>query len=138
MKPQRPQRISQCPQKEFPLSDVTDKIISCAINVHSVLGPGLLERLYEEALVEDFSLRGILFERQIEVALKYKGKEIGKHRIDLLVEDKVIVELKAVDTMNKVYEAQLLTYLKAMNRRVGLLINFNEGKLKDGIKRMII
>jgi len=138
MKPQRPQRISQCPQKEFPLSDVTEKIISCAINVHSVLGPGLLESLYEEALVEEFSLRGILFERQKEVALKYKGKEIGKHRIGLLVEDKVIVELKAVDTMNKIYEAQLLTYLKALNKRIGLLINFNEVKLKDGIKRMII
>lgn len=99
----------------------------------------MLESLYEAALVEEFSLRGIPFERQKEVALKYKGKEIGKHRIDLLVEDKVIiVELKAVDTMNKIYEARLLTYLKAMNRRVGLLINFNEVKLKDRIKRMII
>jgi len=95
MIPQRPQRISQCPQKEFPLSDVTEKIISCAINVHSVLGPGLLESLYEEALVEEFSLRGIPFERQKEVALKYKGKEIGKHRIDLLVEDKVYSRVKS-------------------------------------------
>ena len=125
-------------QKEFPLSDVTEKIISCAIEVHSALGPGLLESLYEEALVEEFALRGILFERQKEVALNYKGKEIGKQRIDLLVEDRVIVELKAVASMNKIYEAQLLTYLKAMNKKIGLLINFNEARLKDGIKRMII
>ena len=99
--------------KEFPLKDVTERIISCAIEVHSALGPGLLENLYEEALVEEFALRGIPFERQKEVSLKYKGKEIGKHRIDLLVEDKVIIDLKAVDTMNKIYEAQLLTYLKS-------------------------
>lgn len=138
MKPQSSQRDSQCPQKEFPLRDVTERIISCAIEVHSALGPGLLECLYEEALIEEFALRGIQFERQKEVVLKYKGKEIGKHRIDLLVEDKVIVELKAVDTMNKIYEAQLLTYLKAMSKRVGLLVNFNEVKLKDGIKRLII
>ena len=138
MKPQSPQSSSQCPQKEFPLKEITEKIISCAINVHSVLGPGLLESLYEEALIEEFSLRGIPFERQKEVILKYKGKEIGKHRIDLLVEDQVIVELKAVEMMHKIYEAQLLTYLKAMNKRIGLLINFNEFKLKDGIKRMII
>lgn len=138
MKPQRPLRTPLCSQKEFPLKDVTERIISCAIEVHSALGPGLLENLYEEALVEEFALRGIPFERQKEVSLKYKGKEIGKHRIDLLVEDKVIIELKAVDTMNKIYEAQLLTYLKALNKKIGLLINFNELKLKDGIKRMII
>ncbi|MEQ1561713.1 MAG: GxxExxY protein [Nitrospira sp.] len=68
----------------------------------------------------------------------YKGKEIGKHRIDYLVEDEVIVELKAVETMNKIYEAQLLTYLKAMGKRIGLLLNFNVERLKDGIKRLII
>lgn len=124
--------------KEFPLKEITEKIISCAINVHSVLGPGLLESHYEEALIEEFALRFIPFERQKEVVLKYRGKEIGKHRVDLLVEDEVIVELKAVDTIHKIYEAQLLTYLKAMNKKVGLLVNFNEVKLKDGIKRMII
>ncbi|MBF8250597.1 MAG: hypothetical protein HW382_225 [Deltaproteobacteria bacterium] len=138
MKPQSAQRETLCSPGEYPLKDVTERIISCAIEVHSTLGPGLLESLYEEALAEEFALRGIPFERQKDVALKYKGKEIGKHRIDLMVEDKVIVELKAVDTMNKIYEAQLLTYLKALNKRVGLLINFNEVKLKDGIKRMII
>lgn len=124
--------------KEFPLKDITEKIISCAIEVHSALGPGLLESLYEEALVEEFKLRRIPFERQKEVVLKYKGKNIGNHRLDLLVEDKVIVELKATDAINKIYEAQLLTYLKATNKRIGLLVNFNVERLKDGIKRFII
>ena len=124
--------------KEFPLKEVTEKIISCAMEVHSALGPGLLESLYEEALVEEFKLRNILFERQKEIIMKYKGKNIGNHRIDLLVEDKVIVELKATDAINKIYEAQLLTYLKATNNRIGLLVNFNVERLKDGIKRLII
>ena len=130
--------MKQSFDKEFPLKEVTEKIISCAIEVHSALGPGLLESLYEEALVEEFKLRNILFERQKEIVMKYKGKDIGNHRIDLLVEDKVIVELKATDAINKIYEAQLLTYLKATNKRVGLLINFNVERLKDGIKRLII
>ena len=86
----------------------------------------------------EFTLRGIVCERQKEINLRYKGKEIGRHRIDFLVENEVIVELKAVEAMNKIYEAQLLTYLKAMGKRVGLLINFNVERLKDGIKRLII
>lgn len=138
MKPQSAQRNTLCSPEDYPLKSETERIISCAIEVHSTLGPGLLESLYEEALVEEFALRGIPFERQKEVAIKYKGKDIGRHRIDLLVEDKVIVELKSVDAMNKIYEAQLLTYLKALNKRVGLLVNFKEVRLKDGIKRMII
>jgi GxxExxY protein len=125
-------------QKEFPLKEITEKIISCAIEVHSALGPGLLENVYEEALLHEFTLRGIAYDRQKEISLKYKGKDIGRHRIDFLVEDEVIVELKAVETMNRIYEAQLLTYLKAMDRRIGLLLNFNVERLKDGIKRLII
>jgi GxxExxY protein len=124
--------------KEFPLKEVTEKIISCAMEVHSTLGPGLLESIYEEALAHEFTLRGITYEKQKEIALKYKGKEIGKHRIDYLIENEVIVELKAVETMAKIYEAQILTYLKAMDKRVGLLINFNVERLKDGIKRLIL
>ncbi len=86
----------------------------------------------------EFELRCIPYERQKEIGLKYKDRNIGRHRIDYLVENQVIVELKAVETMNKIYSAQLLTYLKAMNKRVGLLINFNVEKLKEGIKRLII
>ncbi len=138
MKPQRAQRKTLSPPKEFPLMEITEKIISCAIEVHSTLGPGLLESVYEEALAHEFRIRRIKYERQKEIKLKYKGKEIGKHRIDYLIEDEVIVELKAVESIHKIYEAQLLTYLKAMNKRVGLLINFNVNMLKEGIKRLII
>jgi GxxExxY protein len=124
--------------KAFPLKEVTRRIISCALEVHSTLGPGLLESVYEEALAHEFTLRGIKYEKQKEINLKYKGKEIGKHRIDFLVENEVVLELKAVETINKIYEAQILTYLRAMDKRVGLLINFNVERLKDGIKRLIL
>ena len=86
----------------------------------------------------EFELRGIQYERQKEIGLRYKGRDIGRHRIDYLIEDQVIVELKAVTAMNKINEAQLLTYLKAMNKRVGLLINFNVERLKGGIKRLVM
>ncbi len=137
MKPQRAQR-TLCSQEEFPLKDVTERIISCAIEVHKALGPGLLENVYEEALAYEFTLKRVNYIRQKEISLKYKGKDIGKHRVDYLIEDEVVVELKAVEAMNKIYEAQLLTYLKALDKRVGLLINFNVERLKDGIKRLII
>jgi GxxExxY protein len=129
---------SLCTPNEYPLKDVTERIISCAIEVHSTLGPGLLESIYEQALAYEFELRGIKYERQREISLKYKGKDIGIHRIDFLVEDNVILELKAVEEINKIYHAQVLTYLRATNKRVGLLINFNVERLKEGIKRLII
>ena len=138
MKPQRSRSFPLCTQKEFPLKDITEKIIACTIEVHSTLGPGLLESVYEEAIAHEFTLRGIKFEKQKEISLKYKGKDIGKQRIDFLVENEVVLELKAVETMNKIYQAQLLTYLRAMDKRVGLLINFNVERLKDGINRLIL
>ncbi|MFC1725333.1 GxxExxY protein [candidate division KSB1 bacterium] len=113
-------------------------MISCALEVHSKLGPGLLESIYEEALAFEFSLRKIEFERQKSIVVKYKDQDVGIHRIDFLIEDQVVLELKAVELMHKIFEAQLLTYLKALNKRVGLIINFNVVKLKDGIKRMIL
>ena len=138
MKPQSIQVKSIYSKKEFPLKEVTERIISCAIEVHKTLGPGLLENLYEEALECEFKSREILYERQKEISLHYKGTEIGKHRIDYLIKNEVVVELKAVNAMNSIYEAQLLTYLKAMDKKVGLLINFNVERLKDGIKRLIL
>jgi GxxExxY protein len=126
------------PPKEFPLKEITERIISCALEVHSTLGPGLLESVYEEALAQEFALRKISNIRQKEISLRYKGKDIGWHRIDYLVEDEVIVELKAVETLARIYEAQVLTYLRALDKRVGLLINFNVVRLKDGIKRLIL
>ena len=136
---QRAQRLnSSLSQDEFPLKDITEKIIAGAIEVHTALGPGLLESVYEKALAYEFELRSIKHERQKSINLMYKGKDIGKHIIDFLVEDEVIVELKAVDTFHDIFQAQVLTYLKAMNKRVGLLINFNVPRLKDGIKRLIV
>ncbi len=122
----------------FPLGEVTERILACALEVHATLGPGLLESVYGEALAHEFDLRGIPYEKQKEVNLQFKGKEIGKHRLDFMVENEVVVELKAVETMHKIYEAQLLTYLRATGKKVGLLINFNGTRLKDGIKRLIL
>ena len=131
MKPQSTQRAFLCSQKEYPHKEITGKIISCAIEVHSQLGPGLLESIYEEALTCEFDLKEITYERQKEIFLKYKGRNIGQHRIDFLIENEVIVELKAVQMIHSIYEAQLLTYLRAMRKRVGLLLNFNVEMLKD-------
>ena len=97
-----------------------------------------MESVYEEAIAHEFTLRGINYEKQREIILEFKGKEIGKHRIDFLVKNEVVLELNAVESMHKIFEAQLLTYLRATNKRVGLLINFNVERLKDGIKRMIL
>lgn len=122
----------------FPAKEITEKIISCALEVHSTLGPGLLESIYESALEREFELRKVFYQRQKEIGLQYKGKEIGNHRIDYLIENQVIVELKAVDALNKIHEAQLLTYLKVMDKKIGLLINFNVEHLKQGIKRLVL
>lgn len=138
MKPQSPQSKSLSSQKDFPHKEITGEIISCAIEVHSTLGPGLLESVYEEALAHEFELRGVLYKRQKEINLSYKNRDVGKHRIDFLVEGEVILELKAVELIHPIYEAQLLTYLRATDKRVGLLINFNVNLLKRGIKRLIV
>ena len=144
MKPQRPQRNTLSPPeagatlKEYPFKDITEKIISCAIEVHSSLGPGLLENLYEEAMEHELKSRGIVYKRQKELEIKYKGNPIGNYRLDYLIENKVIVELKCVEAIKGIHIAQVLTYLKAENLRVGLLINFNVDKLKEGIRRVIL
>lgn len=123
---------------EYLFRDITEKIISCVIEVYSALGPGLLEKVYEEALAHEFVLRGIKYQRQKEIRLEYKGKEIGFHRIDFLVEGEVILDIKASEGINKVYFSQVLTYLRATKKRVGLLINFNVECLKEGINRLIV
>jgi GxxExxY protein len=119
--------------------ELTDKIIGAAIEVHRELGPGLLESAYEAALAHELALRGVRFARQKEMPVRYKGFliEVG-YRLDLLVEEQVVVELKAVTEMHPIYEAQLITYLRLSNLRVGLLINFNVPRLKEGIIRRIV
>ena len=119
--------------------ELTNKIIGAAIEVHKALGPGLLESAYEKCLMKEFELSNISFKSQIELPLEYKGIRVDAgYRIDLIVERKVIIELKAVGSLIPVHEAQLLTYLKLTGIRVGMLMNFNVPVLKDGIKRMVL
>ncbi|MDP2362767.1 MAG: GxxExxY protein [Ignavibacteria bacterium] len=113
-------------------------ILDCSIEVHRNLGPGLLESVYEVCLCKELSLKGVKFLRQVLLPVNYKGEELdADYRIDILVEDEIIIELKSVELMNPVYEAQLLTYLKLADKKLGLLINFNVPRLIDGYKRML-
>jgi GxxExxY protein len=124
---------------ELLYKDLTGKIIDCAVTVHKELGPGLLESAYEECLFFELNSLGLDVVRQLPMPLIYKGHrmDIG-YRIDLLVEEKVIIEIKAIDSINPVHQAQIMTYLKLSGCRIGLLINFNVDYLKDGIRRLII
>jgi GxxExxY protein len=117
----------------------TKQIIGAAIEVHRTLGPGLLESAYEECLCHELTLRTLAFQRQIPLPVKYKGVSLDcGYRIDILVEDQVILELKAIDVVLPVHEAQLLTYLKLAKKRFGLLLNFNVPVLKKGIIRRVL
>ena len=118
--------------------ELTEKIIGGAIEIHRALGPGLLESIYEECLVVELGLRGLEFERQKSISIDYKGRRVAAElRIDLLVERRVIFELKAVEKLLPVHEAQLLTYMRLCQVRFGFLINFNVPVLKDGLKRLV-
>ncbi|MEP6706958.1 MAG: GxxExxY protein [Pyrinomonadaceae bacterium] len=118
--------------------ELTGQIIGAAIEVHKQLGPGLLESTYEACLCRELDLRGIFFECQKPLPLEYKGirLECG-YRIDLLVAGLVIIEIKSVEALAPIHEAQLLTYLKLTGVKIGFLINFNVAVLKDGIRRMV-
>ena len=120
------------------LNELSGAIIGAAIEVHKEIGPGLLESAYEECLKVELMSRGMHVETQVDLPLYYKGKPTGKtYRIDMLVNDEVILELKSVELLKNVNEIQLVTYLKLANKKLGLLINFNEAVLKDGIRRKI-
>jgi len=123
---------------DMPENVVTDRIIKCAIEVHKQLGPGLLESMYESAMAIEFELEGLNFRQQIKIPAIYKGRQLGEYRLDMLVEDLIVLEIKSVERFDPVFEAQLLTYLKLTSKRVGLLINFNSRLVKDGIKRFIL
>lgn len=113
-------------------------VIGAAIEVHRTLGPGFLEQLYEEAFCLELALRQIPFTRQVSVPMTYKGHAIGDGRVDVLVSDSLIVELKAIDTLRPIHTAQIMSYLRATGHTLGLLINFNIPLLKDGIRRIIL
>lgn len=116
--------------------ELTEQIIGAAIEVHRVLGPGLLESIYEQALAVELGLRGIAYQRQVEVDVEYKGQVIKGQRLDLLVADKVVVETKSVAKLPDVALAQVLSYLKATGLRRGLLLNFGCARMADGVKRV--
>ncbi|MFA7685602.1 MAG: GxxExxY protein [Candidatus Gracilibacteria bacterium] len=118
------------------INQITEKVIGCAIEVHKNLGPGLLESAYEECMIFELRNAGLKAERQIAVPVIYKDIKLDcGYRIDILVEDAVVIELKTVDVFNPVHEAQILTYMKFASKKTGLLINFNVLLLKNGIKR---
>jgi GxxExxY protein len=121
------------------INKITGEIIGAAMAVHTELGPGLLESVYEICLTKELQLKGLRVERQLPVPVTYRGEqlEVG-FRVDLLVEGKVVVELKAVEKMLPIHEAQVLTYLNLTNQRLGLLLNFNVVSMQDGIKRVAL
>jgi GxxExxY protein len=124
----------ECPQE---WNELTGSIIAAAMEVHSALGPGLLERLYERALCHELTLRKINHARQVPVRVSYKGLELGEQLVDMVVGGLVIVELKSVDRVHDTHLAQMLSYMRSMRVPLGLLINFNVARLKDGIYRRV-
>jgi GxxExxY protein len=121
------------------INRVTGTVIGAAIEVHRALGPGLLESAYEECLCRELSLRKIPFERQRSLPVKYKGVSLDcGYRLDLLIADQVVVEVKAVEKLLPIHEAQILTYLRLGGWKAGLLLNFNVPVLKQGIRRLVL
>jgi len=126
-------------EENMKFDDLSNRLIGCAIEVHKHLGPGLLESTYEQCLAHELSLAGIDFKMQPSLPVEYKGLKLDcGYRIDLLIEDAVIVELKSVAALLPIHDAQILTYMKLARMPVGLLMNFNVTKLKDGLKRFVI
>lgn len=125
-------------EEEKRLNQITEKIIGCAIEVHKGLGPGLLESAYEECLCYELNRIGLKFARQVPLPVIYKGVKLDcSYRMDIVVENSVIVEVKAVENLIPVHDAQLLSYLKLYDKKVGLLMNFHVPILKKGLKRIV-
>lgn len=121
------------------IKNLTGEVIGAAIEVHKTIGPGLLESAYEECLCREFELRKIPYERQKELPIEYKGVKLDcGYRLDIVVACRLILELKACESLQPIHEAQLLTYLKLTGIKIGLLINFNVPVLKEGIKRLAL
>ena len=119
--------------------DLTREIFGAAIEVHRALGPGLLESAYEQCLCRELGLRRVQFQRQVPLPVSYKGLRLDcGYRLDLVVEEKVVLEIKAVESLVPIHDAQLLTYLRLSSLRLGLLMNFNVALMKDGVKRIAL
>ena len=123
--------------KEY-LNNLSKIIVDACFSVHKEFGPGLLESVYEFCLLKEFEIRGIDAKSQVSIPLIYKGKKLEKEfKIDILVEDEIIIEVKSVEVLLPVHKAQLISYLKLADKRLGFLVNFNVPKIKDGIKRIV-
>ena len=120
------------------MDDLARQVIGAAIEVHRSLGPGFLESVYEQALCVELGLSHIPFARQVAVSVTYKGMPVGVSRLDILVDGKLIVELKSAESLLPIHSAQVVSYLKATNTQLALLINFNVPVLKSGLKRIIL
>jgi len=121
-----------------PINAITGQVLDASVAVHKIMGPGLLESVYELCLMKELQLRGLNVQRQVPIPLIYKGYELSKeYVIDLLVENDIILEIKAVETLLPIHEAQLISYLKLADKKVGLLINFNVPILKNGFRRFV-
>jgi GxxExxY protein len=121
------------------LNQLTEAIIGAAMEVHRTLGPGLLESTYEMCLCRELSIRGISFERQVPIAVEYKGVKLDcGYRADIVVDGMILVEIKAIDSLLPIHDAQLLSYLKLGGWKIGLLINFNVEMLKNGLRRRVL
>lgn len=125
-------------QEPDPLLDrLAYEVIGAAIEVHRTLGPGFLETVYEHALTHELEDRGVAFERQLSVGVDYKGRRVGDGRLDFLVDGRLIVEIKAVESLLPIHTAQVISYLRAINLQLGLLLNFNVALLPQGMKRVV-
>jgi GxxExxY protein len=131
-------RRAQLVEPDERLDALARMVVGAALEVHRTLGPGFMESVYEEALGVELSRRGVRFERQVVVAVQYKGVSVGEGRIDLLVGGALVVELKSVEQLADVHIAQVISYLKALNRPLGLLITFNVNLLRNGVRRVVL
>jgi GxxExxY protein len=124
------------------MSEATERtveaVIGCAIEVHRRLGPGFLEGVYQDAMIIELDVAGLLARREVPVMLSYRGRPLREHRVDLIVEECVILELKAVDRLDRIHQAQLISYLRATGLRIGLLMNFNTEQLKSALRRVVL
>ena len=118
--------------------ETTDRILQCAVTVHRALGPGLLEEVYERAMCVELAACGVRFRQQVALSLFYRGEVISEHRIDLIVDEKVVVEIKSVERLAPVHLAQILAYLRVTSLHVGLLLNFDSPTIKAGTRRVVL
>jgi len=133
-----PHRVKYAEGNDFPHDELAQRVIGAAIEVHRTMGAGHAESAYELALAIEFEIRNIQFQKQYPIQLHYKGRLVGEGRLDFLVENELILELKAIDTLKPVHMSQVISYLRMTGKQRALLINFNEPLLKHGIKRIVL